>query len=61
MDKRSSVPNWQYTNEFKQEAVWLAESVGGSQAAQWLGHPDSSLWNWIRLSNCLGIWRLAGQ
>ena len=28
----------------------LAESVGGNQAAQRLGIPDSSLWNWIRLS-----------
>jgi len=50
MDKRASVPNRQYTDEFKQEAVRLAESVGGSQAAQQLGIPDSSLWNWIRLS-----------
>jgi transposase len=50
MGKRSSVPNRQYTDEFKLEAVRLAESVGGNQAAQRLGIPDSSLWNWIRLS-----------
>lgn len=50
MGKRSSVPNRQYTDEFKLEAVRLAESIGGNQAAQRLGIPDSSLWNWIRLS-----------
>ena len=50
MGKRASVPNRQYTDEFKLEAVRLAESVGGNQAAQRLGIPDSSLWNWIRLS-----------
>lgn len=50
MGKRASVPNRQYTDEFKLEAVRLAESVGGNQASQRLGIPDSSLWNWIRLS-----------
>ena len=49
MDKRASVPNRQYTDEFKQEAVRLAKSVGGSQAAQRLEIPGSSLWNGIRL------------
>jgi transposase len=28
----------------------LAESIGGNQAAKRLGIPDSSLWNWLRLS-----------
>lgn len=50
MGKRASVPNRQYTDEFKLEAVRLAESIGGNQAAVRLGIPDSSLWNWIRLS-----------
>ena len=50
MGKKEAVPNRQYTAEFKVEAVRLAESVGGNQAAQRLGIPDSSLWNWIRLS-----------
>jgi transposase len=50
MGKRASVPNRQYTDEFKLEAVRLAESIGGSQAAKRLGIPDSSLWNWIGLS-----------
>ena len=50
MGKKELVPNRQYTDEFKVEAVRLAESVGGNQAAKRLGIPDSSLWNWIRLS-----------
>ena len=50
MGKKEAVPNRQYTAEFKLEAVRLAESVGGNQAAQRLGIPDSSLWNWIRSS-----------
>lgn len=50
MGKRASVPNRQYTDEFKLEAVRLAESIGGNQAAKRLGIPDSSLWNWIRLN-----------
>ncbi len=49
MARESLVPNRQYTLEFKVEAVRLAESVGGSQAAKRLGIPDSSIWNWIRL------------
>mgnify|MGYP001551271919 CR=1 FL=1 len=50
MRKQSSVPNRQYTNEFKIEAVRLAESIGGNEASKRLDIPDSSLWNWIRLS-----------
>ena len=50
MGKKELVPNRQYTNEFKVEAVRLADSIGGNQAAKRLGIPDSSLWNWIRLS-----------
>lgn len=49
MSKKTSVPNRQYASEFKVEAVRLAESVGGIQAAKRPGVPDSSLWNWIRL------------
>jgi len=48
--KKDVVLNRQYTDEFKVEAVRLSESIGGSQAAKRLGIPDSSLWNWIRLS-----------
>ena len=50
MGKKENVPNRQYTLEFKVEAVRLAESIGGNQAAKRLGIPDSSIWNWIRLS-----------
>lgn len=50
MSRETSVPHRQYTEEFKLEAVKLAESIGGNQTAKRLGIPDSSLWNWIRLS-----------
>jgi len=50
MGRKEDVPNRQYTLEYKVEAVRLAESIGGNQAAKRLGIPDSSLWNWIRLS-----------
>lgn len=50
MGKKELVANRQYTAEFKVEAVRLAESTGGNQAAKRLGIPESSLWNWIRLS-----------
>jgi transposase len=47
---KQEVANRQYTEEFKVEAVRLSESIGGSKAAKRLGIPESSLWNWIRLS-----------
>ena len=50
MSKRELVPNRQYTDEFRVEAVRLAESIGGNKAAKRLGIPDSSLWNWLLLS-----------
>ena len=50
MSKKALVPNRQYTDEFKVEAVRLGESIGGNQAAKRLGIPESSIWNWIRLS-----------
>ena len=50
MSKKELVANRQYTDEFKVEAVRLSESIGGTQAAKRLGIPDSSLWNWIKLS-----------
>ena len=49
MGKKESVPNRRYTDEFKIEAVRLAESVGGNQAAKRLGIPESNLWNWVKL------------
>lgn len=50
MVKKVSISKRQYPAEFKVEAERLAESVGGNEAAKRLGVPDSSLWNWIRLS-----------
>jgi transposase len=50
MGKKRGAPSGQYTNEFKVEAVRLAESVGGCEAARRLDMPDSSIWNWIKLS-----------
>ena len=50
MVNRKQVPNRQYADEFKVEAVRLAESIGSNPAAKRLGIPDSSMWNWVRLS-----------
>jgi transposase len=50
MGKKELVGNRQYAAEFKLEAVRLGESIGGNQAAKRLGIPESSLWNWMRLS-----------
>ena len=50
MSKKKLVPNRQYTDEFKVEAVRLGESIGGNQAAKRLGIPELSVWNWMRLS-----------
>lgn len=50
MGKKASAPYRRYTDEFKHEAVRLAESVGGTQAAVRLGIPESSLGNWLRLA-----------
>ena len=49
MGEKQSGPNRQYTDEFKMEAVRLAESIGGNPAAKRLDIPESSLWNWVRL------------
>jgi transposase len=50
MGKKQQVPSCQYTDEFMVEAVRLAESFGGNLAAKRLGIPESSIWNWVRLS-----------
>ena len=42
MGKKESVPNRQYTDEFKVEAVRLAQSTGGNEAAKRLGIPQST-------------------
>ena len=43
-----SVRKRQYTEEFKLEAVRLADSVGGHEAARRLGIPIATLSNWSR-------------
>ena len=48
MNKKESVPNRQYTEEFKVEAVRLADSIGGNAAAKRLGVPQSTVTNWVR-------------
>ena len=50
MGKREAVPNRQYTEEFRIEAVRLALSVGGNAAAKRLGIPRSTMSNWVRRS-----------
>ena len=47
MSKRGPMRYRRYTDEFKKEAVGLAESVGGTEAAKRLGIPEGSLRNWI--------------
>src|SRR3954466_6559027 len=61
MGKKELVANRQYTDEFKVEAVKLGESIGGNQAAKRLGIPESSLWNWVRLSRAGKLKAAAGS
>ena len=60
MGKKELVANRQYTDEFKVEAVRLGESIGGNQAAKRLGIPESSLWNWIKLSRAGKLKQVVG-
>jgi|SRR5450432_2435810 transposase len=48
MSKKESVPNRQYSEEFKVETVRLADSIGGNAAAKRLGVPQSTVTNWVR-------------
>ena len=48
MSKKESVPNRQYTEEFKVEAIRLADSIGGNAAAKRLGVPQSTVTNGVR-------------
>ena len=59
MAKKEQVPNRQYTDEFKLEAVRLAESIGGNAAAKRLGVPQSTVANWARRAQA-GILGVAG-
>ncbi|KQP12047.1 transposase [Pseudorhodoferax sp. Leaf265] len=46
--REGKLPKRQYTQEFKGEAVRLAASVGGHEAARRLGVPVATLGNWSR-------------
>ena len=50
MGKKEAVPNRQYTEEFKTEAIRLALTTGGNAAAKRLGIPQSTMTNWVRRS-----------
>jgi transposase len=47
MGKKGPVRYRKYTEEFKVEAMRLAESVGVAAAAKRLGVPDGNLRNWV--------------
>ncbi len=55
----SKLPKRQYTEEFKTEAIRLAESVGGHEAARRLGVPVATLGNWSRRRKAAGSQRPA--
>lgn len=46
--QESNLPRRQYTQEFKIEAIRLAESIGGHEAARRLGVPVARVGNWKR-------------
>jgi transposase len=48
MSKTKGEPRREYTPEFKGEAIRLAASVGGHEAARRLGMPVGTLTNWVR-------------
>ena len=54
MAKKESGRSRQYTEEFKVEAVRLAESIGGNAAASRLGVAQSTVANWVRRRKGLG-------
>ena len=58
---KKEVQDRRYTDEFKIEAVRLAESIGGNQAAKRLGMPESSLGNWVRLKRAGKLRALDGK
>ena len=58
---KKEVPDRHYTDEFKVEAVRLAESIGSNPAAKRLGMPESSLGNWVRLKRAGKLRALNGD
>lgn len=53
--RESKVTKRQYTDEFKIEAIRLADSVGGHVAARRLGIPVATLGNWSRRRRSAGV------
>ena len=51
----SKLPKRQYTDEFKVEAIRLAESVGSHEAARRLGVPVATVGNWKRRRTTTGV------
>ncbi len=51
----SNLPRQQYTDEFNIEAVRLAESIGGREAARRLGVPVATVGNWKRRRAAAGL------
>jgi transposase len=54
MGKKELGRNRQYTEEFKIEAVRLADSIGGNAAGKRLGIPQSTVTNWVRRRKAAG-------
>ena len=50
-----NVPNRRYTEEFKEEAARLANSVGHNEAARRLGVPVATIGNWARRQRKQGV------
>jgi len=50
-----NVPNRRYTEEFREEAARLANSVGHNEAARRLGVPVATIGNWARLQLKQGV------
>lgn len=44
----SKLPKRRYTDEFKADAIKLAQAVGGHEAARRLGVPTATIGNWKR-------------
>lgn len=53
--KEGRLPKRQYTEEFKVEAIRLAASVGGHEAARRLGVPVATLGNWSRRGSASSV------
>lgn len=53
--KEKGIPKRDYTDEFKAEAICLAESVGINESARRLGVPTATIGNWARRARKEGV------